>query len=480
MKTLRAIDALYPRVVAAFAHQEAADVVAMRAWSDAGYVAVLEGETCRGVIGVNALVEPRRGLRVGEMIAPVQAAIVPHETPARDAAAMLVQAGHAVAVVVDDDGRFAGLVTPESLEAAISQRHVQSEALLHDCLLTAMNGSIIVGVTDPQGRITQVNDAFCRISGYSQDALIGSTHRLVNSGHHDGAFWADLWTTISGGRLWRGDICNRSCDGRLFWVDTTIAPLRGVSGQITGYVSTLVDITASKTAAEREARAVQREAMATVAAGVAHEFGNLLLAAQLHLECLRDLVPAGAASSFDAARIAIQQSQSLSGALLELYAGAELRPAGAVVLNGWLPAALAKLESVLPHDVTIKLDLPPAAVVVRAHELGLEQVLRVLLTNAAEAMDRRGRIWLSVARGGDGAGFGAELRVADDGPGIPAQVRDRIFDPFCTTRTKARRSGLGLAIASRLAELFGATMHCEPNSPRGTAFLVRFQEAVEG
>jgi PAS domain S-box-containing protein len=113
-------------------------------------------------------------------------------------------------------------------------------------LLDTIHRHAIVSVADRAGNIIEVNDSFCAISGFTREELIGENHRLINSGHHDAAFWERMWSTISSGDSWREEVCNKARDGSIYWVDSMVSPVMGHDGQIEKFISIRTDITSRK------------------------------------------------------------------------------------------------------------------------------------------------------------------------------------------------------------------------------------------
>lgn len=124
---------------------------------------------------------------------------------------------------------------------------------------SAIDTSIIIGITDLHGNIVYANNKFCEISKYSRNELIGQNHRIVNSGHHDKAFFRAMWKTIARGEIWEGEVKNKAKDGTLYWVKTTIIPILDVSQKPTMYISLRTDITEGKTAQEKLVEALNND-----------------------------------------------------------------------------------------------------------------------------------------------------------------------------------------------------------------------------
>jgi PAS domain S-box-containing protein len=135
----------------------------------------------------------------------------------------------------------------ERLEEANNEL-IQQSHILND-YKHAIDEAAIVAITDPEGIISYTNQKFCDISGYSKAELIGQNQRIVNSGFHNNEFWEDFWHTISAGKIWSGEIKNKTKYGVPYWVDTTVIPfLDPISKIPLKYLSIRKDITAYKDA----------------------------------------------------------------------------------------------------------------------------------------------------------------------------------------------------------------------------------------
>lgn len=158
-----------------------------------------------------------------------------------------------------DDGTFIGFVGAGTDITELHEARDRADAALREseALRHTLDAHAIFSVADARGKIIDINDAFCQISGYSRDELIGQDHHVFNSGFHPRNFWVEMWRTITSGNAWHGEICNRAKDGSLYWVDSIIAPFKGADGRIEKIVSIRTDITARKLM-EQELRSAAR------------------------------------------------------------------------------------------------------------------------------------------------------------------------------------------------------------------------------
>jgi PAS domain S-box-containing protein len=330
----------------------------------------------------------------------------------------------------------------------------------------ALNQAAIVATTDVKGQITFVNDRFVEISKYSREELLGRDHRIINSGYHSKEFIRDLWHTIANGRIWRGELRNRAKDGSIYWVDTTIVPFLDERRKPYQYMAIRYEITDRKRSEDRLREQAALARLGEMAAVVAHEVKNPLAAIKGALQIIGGRM---ADDSRDRAIVGdvVARVDSLNDIVQDLLVFARPREPQLV------PVALAEMiesTSALvrrdPAYASLSIDLSGGNPVVQADVEQLRTVFLNLLLNAAQATGASGRVRVAVAADD----LAATVAIADDGPGIPDEIRTKIFEPFFTT--KHRGTGLGLPTARRVIERHRGTVEVDCPPSGGTVVTV--------
>jgi two-component system CheB/CheR fusion protein len=340
----------------------------------------------------------------------------------------------------------------------------------------ALDQSAIVATTDVSGRIKFANDKFCEISKYSREELIGQDHRIVNSGYHSKAFICDLWQTIAQGRIWRGELRNRAKDGSIYWVDTTIVPFLDERGKPWQYMAIRYDITERKRQEERLRDLAALTVLGQMAAVVAHEVRNPLAGIRGGAQIIGSMVAPGSDAA-ELARDIVTRIDSLNAVVEDLLLYARQRDLRRSPVD--VAAFLSDMVSSARQDPAfggVEVDLPTVAGPTIHGDLDqLRVVFSNVLLNAAQAMQGRGRITIDYSPDEAGA---AVITITDTGPGMSAETRDRVFEPFYTT--KARGTGLGLPTARRFIEAHGGTIDLSDRPGGGTIVRVTLPRGEAG
>src|SRR5664279_6144173 len=255
----------------------------------------------------------------------------------------------------------------------------------------ALDEHAIVAVTDARGRITYVNEKFCAISKYSREELLGQDHRIINSGHHSKTFMANLWKTIQGGQVWKGEIRNKAKDGSFYWVDTTIVPFLGEDGAPLQFVAIRADITQRKEAEDALRQSQRLESLGILSGGIAHDFNNLLTIIMGNANLAASHLPleSPAQSYLNQVESATLRAADLTRQLLT-YAGKGRMQVVEVNLNLLVMEMTQLLTVSISKKAVIRYDLAPDLPGILADPSQMQQLFMNLVTNASEAVGEAG------------------------------------------------------------------------------------------
>jgi len=363
------------------------------------------------------------------------------------------------------------------------QAHIQSSAL------EAAANSIIL--TNKAGKILFANKAFCAMTGYAPEEVLGKTPNFLKSDKHDTAFYRELWETVLAGRVWQGEIINRRKDGTLYNEEMTITPIREADGEISNFIAIKKDITQHLRFKEQLHHMQKMEAVGQLAGGVAHDFNNLLtiihgnaqlvLADGSHLKeesrrCLQHITDAAErAANLTRQLLAFGRKQDIQFQLLGL--------------NQVIGNFTRMLKRVVGEQVVLQCryaeNLPPVSA-----DIGMiEQILINLIINARDAMPTGGSIAITTEAVRIDAAYVDThpeaqpgnfvcLTVSDTGTGIYPEYLPRIFEPFFTTKEAGKGTGLGLATVYGIVKQHQGWIDVSSQLGCGTAFKIFLPASV--
>ncbi|MGE3684329.1 MAG: ATP-binding protein [Bdellovibrionales bacterium] len=349
----------------------------------------------------------------------------------------------------------------------------------------ALDQSAIVAQTDARGIITMVNDKFCEISGYSRLELIGKDHRVVNSGVHPKPFFQELWRTISSGKVWRGEVCNRKKSGELYWVMTTITPFLDENGRPYQYLAIRQDITELKNAQQvildQESQLVNASRLSAIgemAAAITHEINNPLGVILGRAEMIQAMSEKGQLNPANLQRLVetilvtgkriekiVRSMKTLAhrGQQDEPYLSCSVRE----IVSDTMELCTQRFRNNGIRLVTPTVD---PNLTLECHNHQIVQVLVNLLNNAFDAVVSLPERWVEFnVNGSEGE---VDFVIIDSGSGIPAEVQNKLFQPFFSTKRVQYGTGLGLSISRSIIEGHKGKLSYDSDC-KNTRFVVR-------
>jgi PAS domain S-box-containing protein len=327
-----------------------------------------------------------------------------------------------------------------------------------------------IQITDADGRMIYVNPAFERVTGYRRDELLGRDPSMISSKKYTREFWSKVWTVISAGKVWNGEIENRRKDGTPIYTQLLISPILTADGTVTGYLGTHRDITEQKALEQQLMHSQKMESIGTLAAGIAHEVGNPLTSISSIVQVLLRTI----SDEFARDKLGLVQTQvhRITKIIRDLVdfsrpSNYQLQPVD-IVKNLTDAVEIVKMGKKAKEItfVTHVRDQMPLLTLVPDQ---IAQVFVNMLLNAVDALQgKKGTIMTEFARGD----AQVHVTISDDGVGIARENLSKVFEPFFTTKPVGEGTGLGLWVSYGIVRSFRGDITVRSEEGEGTSFTI--------
>lgn len=355
-------------------------------------------------------------------------------------------------------------------------RNIENGGVTYSEIYEAVSSTAIIAITDVKGRIVEVNDKFCEVSGYSRKELIGQDHRILNSGYHCKEFFQKMWQQILSGKTWTGEIKNRKKNGDYYWVLTSIKPSRSANNEIEKFISVRFEVTEFKNTQEMLAQSSKMAVLGEMASGITHEINNplavILARAQVLIQKAKDpnLTLQGVVKDIEKIEEVCKRISKIIIGLRSYVRKSDAEPMETVSVKSILEYTEDISRSITQKARVQLTILPFDETHIHCRSAQIEQILLCLITNSCDAVAGTSDPWIRVEL--ETKNNSIYFMVTDSGLGIAPEILDKLMSPFFTTKGQGKGTGLGLSISKNLAIEHGGELYYNSNS-KNTQFVLK-------
>jgi PAS domain S-box-containing protein len=327
-----------------------------------------------------------------------------------------------------------------------------------------------IQITDALGRMIYVNPAFERVTGYGREDLIGKNPNVISSKKYGKEFWAKVWTVISAGKVWTGEVENRRKDGTPIYTHLLISPIIDGEGSVIGYLGAHRDLTEQRALEQQLMHSQKMESIGTLAAGIAHEVGNPLTSISSIVQVLlRTITDEFARDKLGLVQAQVHRITKIIRDLVDFSrpSNYQLQPTDIVrsLTDAVEIVKMGKKAREIAFVTHVRKEIPLLYLVPDQ----IAQVFINILLNAVDALKgRKGTIVIEFASDDSDA----RVTISDDGCGIDPDNLSKIFEPFFTTKPVGEGTGLGLWVSYGIVKSFRGDITVRSKEGEGTSFSV--------
>ncbi len=381
------------------------------------------------------------------------------------------------------EGKIVGVV---SIGRDITERKKMEEELLRLRKAVETSGEVVF-ITNREGIITFINPEFTRLYGYTAEEVVDKvTPRILKSGKMKPEEHEIFWNTLLNKQVVKGELINKTKDGRFLNVEGSASPILDEQDGIIGFLAIQRDITERKKMEEELIKLAKLESLGTLAGGIAHDFNNILTSILGNISLAKINIDTGAKEEtqelLSEAEKASLQARNLTQQLLTFSKGGE--PIKKVVSLGELLKEAVSF-ALRGYNIRAEFSIPDDLWAVEIDEGQITQVINNIVLNAQQSMPEGGTIWVDAENSEIAAekiltlkgGKYAKFSIKDKGIGISEEHLSKIFDPYFTTKQKG--SGLGLATSYSIIKKHNGHISAESEVGVGSIFTIYLPASPE-
>ncbi len=338
---------------------------------------------------------------------------------------------------------------------------------------------------DTDSRIIGWNPAAARIFGWAEKEVLGCNGIDFLVAPAARAQVAAIWKSLSQAGAERHSVNeNLTKDGRVITCEWFNSQVVDDQGKVRGAISLGQDVSLRLHLDQQAQQSQKLQSVGLLAAGVAHDFNNILTIILGHTDLLLSRIdlPAEAAADIESVAVAADRAADLTRQLLS-FSRKRAMFARPIDLNTVVEGSVTLLARTLGADIALDCDLAASLPAVEADPSMLDQVITNLAVNARDAMPRGGALALSTRLVEIGPadvtmhpearpGLAVCLRISDSGSGMPPDQLQRIFEPFFTTKEPGKGTGLGLAAVHGIVKQHRGWIEVASEVGKGTMFEI--------